>query len=55
MMSEGEWSRVRNELHKVMKERDALAAKLMRLQEIIRNHRDYDRFELIEELEGAIE
>jgi hypothetical protein len=54
-MSEGEWASVRNELHKVTQERDALAAKLLRLQEILRDHRDYDRFELIEELEGAIE
>lgn len=50
-----EWALIRSELHDLTIERDKLASKLLRIGEILRDNKDYDRGELIEELEGIVE
>lgn len=48
------WAFVRSELEKVTRQRDALAAQLIQVQEVLRDQRNYGRDELIEELEGIV-
>jgi hypothetical protein len=55
MPKSGEWAAIRDELHRITVQRDALISQIIQVRDVLRENTKYDRGELIEELEGIVE